>query len=76
MPFEFSPDDAIYTPSIRTRDEVERALIMAALDWTGGNQVLAAQKLGITLSTISRKMERYRVMDRGSVTGASVCQHR
>ena len=36
--------------------ECERALILAAMEWTGQRRIEAAQRLGIGRNTISRKM--------------------
>jgi DNA-binding protein Fis len=40
---------------------VEKALILRALRKTEGNQVRAAQLLGINRSTLKGKMERYNI---------------
>jgi DNA-binding protein Fis len=40
---------------------LERGLILRALQKTKGNQVQAAQLLGINRSTLRGKMERYRI---------------
>jgi DNA-binding protein Fis len=40
---------------------LERGLILRALQKTKGNQVQAAQLLGINRSTLRSKMERYRI---------------
>lgn len=37
--------------------ECERALILAAMEWTGQRRIEAAQRLGIGRNTISRKMQ-------------------
>jgi DNA-binding NtrC family response regulator len=41
-------------------EEAERRLILAALDQYGGNVTRAAQALGISLSTMKRRLEQYR----------------
>ena len=43
-----------------TLDEMERAMILDALDATDGNQVQAADRLGISDRTIRNKLKRYR----------------
>jgi two-component system, NtrC family, response regulator HydG len=50
-----SPDQ--YQP--RTLDEVEKAHIMATLDYAEGNKTKASQILGIERSTLDRKLKRY-----------------
>ena len=41
--------------------EVERPLIACVLDKVGGNQSKAAQVLGISRSTLRKKLARYRI---------------
>ncbi len=62
------PDDVVrgVTPvaseeilSARSLEEIERIAIRAALKHTGGNQTLAARRLGISRSSLWRKMKKY-----------------
>jgi DNA-binding NtrC family response regulator len=46
--------------SARTLDEMERAMILKALEETGQNQQLAAERLGISARTIRNKLRRYK----------------
>jgi sigma-54 dependent transcriptional regulator, acetoin dehydrogenase operon transcriptional activator AcoR len=64
-----SPDDAIagetsgplLRPGDITRlDDMERQTILRAVDAAGGNISLAAQKIGVSRSTLYRKMQQYR----------------
>ena len=41
-------------------DEMERTMIAQALERTGGNQVRAAEQLGISSRTLRRKLDKYR----------------
>lgn len=41
-------------------DEAERRLVLATLDWYGGDKEAAAESLGITSRTIYNLMARYR----------------
>jgi DNA-binding NtrC family response regulator len=43
----------------KNMEEYERALILATLDWTGGNKSRAAEVLGIGRKTLHRKLEEY-----------------
>ena len=45
--------------------EVERPLIETVLEHTDGNQTQAAKMLGMSRSTLRKKMERYRVRQEG-----------
>jgi transcriptional regulator with GAF, ATPase, and Fis domain len=47
-------------PKAQTIDDMERFMILQALDDTGKNQQLAAQKLGISARTIRNNLKRYR----------------
>ena len=47
-------------PSIETIEDMERHMIMRALEETGNNQQLAATKLGISSRTIRNKLKKYR----------------
>jgi DNA-binding NtrC family response regulator len=55
-PYSTSPggDDEL------TMDEIERRAILEALQKTGGNRTQAAEKLGIGLRTLQRKLKEYR----------------
>jgi DNA-binding NtrC family response regulator len=44
-----------------TMDEIERRAILDALDRTGGNRTQAAERLGIGLRTLQRKLKEYRL---------------
>jgi len=44
-----------------TMDEIERRAIIAALEKTGGNRTQAAERLGIGLRTLQRKLKEYRM---------------
>ena len=46
--------------AVTTLDEMERAMILQALDETGGNQQQAADRLGISDRTIRNKLKKYR----------------
>ncbi len=46
--------------AVTTLDEMERAMILQALEETDGNQVQAAERLGISDRTIRNKLKRYR----------------
>lgn len=46
--------------SVTTLDEMERTMILTALDTCGGNQVRAAEQLGISDRTIRNKLKKYR----------------
>ncbi|WP_412061194.1 sigma-54-dependent transcriptional regulator [Rubrivirga sp. IMCC45206] len=46
--------------SVTTLDEMEREMILTALDTCGGNQVRAAEQLGISDRTIRNKLKKYR----------------
>ncbi|MBO6575815.1 MAG: sigma-54-dependent Fis family transcriptional regulator [Rhodothermales bacterium] len=47
-------------PKAETIDDMERYMILQALEDTGNNQQQAAQKLGISARTIRNKLKRYR----------------
>ena len=53
---------AVSTPASGSADlgEMERTMIMKALEGAGGNQGQAAQQLGISRRTLSRKLKAYR----------------
>lgn len=46
--------------AVTTLDEMERRMILQALDESGGNQQQAADRLGISDRTIRNKLKRYR----------------
>ena len=46
--------------AVTTLDEMERVMILQALDETDGNQVRAAERLGISDRTIRNKLKKYR----------------
>ena len=46
--------------AVTTLDEMERAMILQALDETAGNQQQAADRLGISDRTIRNKLKKYR----------------
>lgn len=46
--------------AVVTLDEMEREMILQALEESGGNQVQAAERLGISDRTIRNKLKRYR----------------
>ncbi len=55
------PEGASPSPqSGLTMDEIERRAIFDALARTGGNRTLAAERLGIGLRTLQRKLKEYR----------------
>lgn len=43
--------------------EVEKPLLRAVLDYTGGNQSLAASILGINRGTLRKKLRRHGLLD-------------
>ena len=45
-------------------ETVERSRILMALDETGGNRNLAAKNLGVSRSTLYRKMEKFGIPTR------------
>ena len=51
-------------PEALTMEEREREAIVDALRETRGNKSEAAEKLGISRSTIHRKLERYSIASR------------
>lgn len=61
MPFEFSPDDEIYRDPPVTLAAVEQACIEQVMAETAGDKFVAAHMLGMNLSTLYRKLKRYRV---------------
>ena len=53
--------------AVTTLDEMERTMILQALEETGGNQQKAADRLGISDRTIRNKLKKYR--EEGHVEG-------
>ncbi len=47
-------------PRVETIDDMERVMILQALDETNNNQQLAAKRLGISARTIRNKLRKYR----------------
>lgn len=43
--------------------EIERPLLMNALDYVGGNQSRAARILGISRGTLRKKLKRYNLLE-------------
>ena len=54
---------------IERLEETERRLIGQAIAASGGNLALAAEKLGVSRSTIYRKVQQYRSGSRGGMPG-------
>jgi two-component system response regulator HydG len=52
-------------PSDMTMDELERLAINKALEQCGGNRTHAADKLGISVRTLQRKLLHYKALERG-----------
>ena len=48
-------------------ERAERDAIMVALENSRGNKVIAAEELGISRSSLYRKIERYGLADAGQV---------
>jgi two-component system, NtrC family, response regulator AtoC len=48
-------------PTVQTMVDIERAAIRKALDETGGNRRLAAERLGIGVRTLYEKLKRYEI---------------
>jgi DNA-binding NtrC family response regulator len=46
-----------------TMDEIEREAIRITLEYTGGNQTIAARTLGISRATLLRKLEKFGLKD-------------
>jgi DNA-binding NtrC family response regulator len=59
-PSDGEPRLAPRAHSLMTLDEMEREMILRALEETDGNQVQAAERLGISDRTIRNKLKRYR----------------
>ena len=56
-------------PPAGNLDEMERRMILQALEQHGGNQEKAARQLGISSRTLRRKLEKYRTAGVGSALG-------
>jgi len=56
-PSQASPETSI--PESATLEEVEKRMLMKALDECGGNQSEAARRLGITRRTLAYRREKY-----------------
>ncbi len=57
-------DAFLHDPKPRLKpflDDIERTVILAALGWTGGNQVEASRLLGVKYTTLNEKIKRYRI---------------
>lgn len=59
-----TPAGAPAQPPIADLEELEKVTIMRTLVETGGHQGMAAQKLGISRRTLSRKLKLYNLMNR------------
>ena len=57
---------ADFEPSDKPLQEVEKEMLKRALEATGGNQVQAARKLGITRDTLRYRMKKFRIKDSAS----------
>jgi DNA-binding NtrC family response regulator len=57
------PETSASAPDISGLDAVERQAIRRALERTGGHQGMAAEQLGISRRTLSRKLRSYRQED-------------
>lgn len=53
-------DPAAPAPFTGNLDDMEKHMIIQALNQCGGSQIKAAQKLGISTRTLRRKLEKYR----------------
>ena len=53
-------------PSNITMDELERLAINKALDQCGGNRTHAAERLGISVRTLQRKLRHYEQLERAA----------
>jgi DNA-binding NtrC family response regulator len=63
-------------PSNLTMDELERLAIAKALDQCGGNRTHAAERLGISVRTLQRKLRHYEQIERGTKgSGNDVLTH-
>ncbi len=59
LPEAFRRTDNVAEPSANTLDGMERQMIVKALSQTGGHHQRAAEKLGISRRTLSRKLKLY-----------------
>jgi DNA-binding NtrC family response regulator len=55
-------------PANLTMDELEKLAITKALEQCGGNRTHAAERLGISVRTLQRKLRHYEQMDRGGTS--------
>jgi transcriptional regulator with GAF, ATPase, and Fis domain len=70
-----TPDASATTAFQGNLDDMERQMIVQALSRSVGNQVKAAQQLGISVRTLRRKLAKYRREDQpGSQTAAGVAE--
>lgn len=58
--------DEVKIPQLTTIEEMERHMILKALDESGDNQQRAAEKLGVSARTIRNKLKKYR--EEGHIT--------
>ncbi len=68
LPYPETPDRFI-EDNISLKEKVgnfEKAIILAALEKTGWNQKKAAQLLSVNATTLSEKLKRFKIRDRGS----------
>ena len=57
-------------------EEIEKHAIVKALDQMGGNRTHAAERLGISVRTLQRKLRVYESRDRDEQqSGGEVAQH-
>ena len=54
-------------PANMTMDELEKAAITKALEQCGGNRTHAAEKLGISVRTLQRKLRHYEQLQEGGI---------
>ncbi|MDM7997408.1 MAG: sigma-54 dependent transcriptional regulator [Acidobacteriota bacterium] len=68
LPYPETPDRFI-EDNISLKEKVgnfEKAIILAALEKTGWNQKKAAQLLSVNATTLSEKLKRFKIRDKGS----------
>ncbi len=65
----FSVASAPVTPSTSDLEQLEKQTILRTLTKTGGHQGLAAEQLGISRRTLSRKLKQYNLNQREADTG-------
>ena len=61
-------------PTGLTMEELERLAITKALDQFGGNRTHAANRLGISVRTLQRKLRQYELEKRARPVGDVVAQ--